>query len=480
MPPHFFKARRVLALLFFTLNVLEPSITFGAVQEAPPDSQWESIQRTVARGDLPRALKQISRYTKHHKRNDAAYRMAGRIARKIHDPDMGIPILDQGIRQFPSDESLVRLKAELLMEKGDFSKSGKILRKLYQSRTLSAKEKSMVHEDLTVLKTLVLSIPTFSTFDQNINFQENIPDPFQNPSIYEKENKVYHIRIQNVDVGYSGGSSISTGVAVETPLMYDDLHFQAGTNLYFGMAGNQTSSPESYLFAGVDGQGFESVRYLLDAGNVFAGNRLNPGLYGHVEFPAGPLRFDGQGWYQMPWSGYGQAILEGGLQSGFLANLSAAIGKTLSLSAEYEYAFDTLQGNLDPFGINHNTMFAIDWNFLKEPNLHLLGGYDTQTFTPLVPNPTAQVPVLISSSFGFAGLSALEQIGSAAVLNGQIGGIVGTFDSPGPLVGFQADGGVSLQITYHVSLSANISYESLAEGYVGAVTTMTYGINIWL
>ena len=161
-------------------------------------------------------------------------------------------------------------------------------------------------------------------------------------------------------------------------------------------------------------------------------------------------------------------------------NATFSLTPTLSLSGEYEYTYDTLQGIQTPFGINHNTMFALDWNFLKKPDLHLLVGYDTQSYTPFLQNPTALVPVLLSSNFGFAGLSTLDQIGRYVVLNGQIGGVVGTFDTPGPLTGLQADGGASFQINPHFEFYANISYESLAAAYIGAVTTMMFGFNIWL
>ncbi|EQD45028.1 hypothetical protein B1A_15004, partial [mine drainage metagenome] len=82
--------------------------------------------------------------------------------------------------------------------------------------------------------------------------------------------------------------------------------------------------------------------------------------------------------------------------------------------------------------------------------------------------------------FGFAGLSSLDQIGRYLVVNGQLGGVVGTFDTPGPLAGLQADIGASVQANEHLEFYANFSYESLAASYVGAVTTMMFGINIWL
>lgn len=447
---------------------------------APSDHDWKTINNSIAKRKFSLAEQQIGNYIKFHPKRREAYTLGARIARKIHQPGKGIAILDKGISQYPDDKTLLRLKAELLMEQGNMSRSRTILNRLSRDPTLSQKEKEKVTEDKKTLEVLVLSTPPLETFDQNINFQEPVPPPFQSPSTYEMENSDYHIHIQNVDIGYSGGSSIGTGITAETPLLKDTVHFQAGTNLYVGSASGQTSGLESYLFAGVDGQGPDGLQYLLDAGDVFAGNQVNAGLYGHLDLPLGRLRIDGQGWYQLPWSGYGQSILEGALQSGGLLNATVSLIPNLSLSGEYEYTYDTLGGSQTPFGINHNTMVAVDWNFLKKPDLHLVAGYDTQSFTPFIPNATNLVPVLLSSNFGFAGLSTLDQLGRYVVLNGQLGGVVGTFDTPGPLAGLQADIGASVQANEHLEFYANLSYESLAAAYVGAVTTMMFGINVWL
>ena len=454
--------------------------TFAAEQSVPTDHDWNTINESISEKKFSLAEQQIGNYIKFHPKNHEAYSLGARIARKIHQPGKGIAILDKGIRQYPRDRTFLRLKAELLMERGDMSQSKKILDRLSKDPSLSSDEKEKVAEDKKTLAVLALSTPPLETFDQNINFQEPIPPPFQSPSTYELENSDYHIHIQNVDIGYSGGSSIGTGITAETPLIKDTLHFQAGTNFYVGSASGQTSGLESYLFAGVDGQGPDGIQYLMDAGDVFAGNQVNAGLYGHLDLPLGRLRIDGQGWYQLPWSGYGQAILEGALQSGGLLNATLSLMPKLSLSGEYEYTYDTLGGSQTPFGINHNTMFALDWDFLKKPDLHLVFGYDTQTFTPFIPNATNLVPVLLSSNFGFAGLSTLDQLGRYVVLNGQLGGVVGTFDTPGPLAGLQADIGASVQANAHLEFYANLSYESLAAAYVGAVTTMMFGINVWL
>jgi len=444
------------------------------------DHDWNMINKSISQKKFSLAEKQLVNYIKFHPKKHKAYTLGARIARKIHQPQSGIAILDKGIKQYPNDKKLLRLKAELLMEQGNIAQSRKILDHLSRDPGVSQDEKGKIKEDQRTLEVLVLSAPPLETFDQNINFQEPIPPPFQSPSTYELENSDYHVHIQNVDIGYSGGSSIATGITVETPLLKDTVHFQAGTNLYVGSASGQTSGLESYLFAGVDGQGPQGVEYLLDAGDVFAGNQVNAGLYGHLDLPLGRLRVDGQGWYQLPWSGYGQSILEGALQSGGLLNATVSLMPLLSLSGEYEYTYDTLGGSQTPFGINHNTMVAIDWNFLKKPDLHLVAGYDTQSFTPFIPNATNLVPVLLSSNFGFAGLSTLDQLGRYVVLNSQLGGVLGTFDTPGPLAGIQADIGASVQANAHLEFYANLSYESLAASYVGAVTTMMFGINVWL
>ena len=452
----------------------------GQPDEPYVDHDWITINHNVSLKKFLLAEKQIGNYIKFHPKNYQAYTLGGRIARKIHRPGDGISILDKGLRQFPGDRTLLRLKAELLMEQGEMIRSRGILDKLAKDPTLSREDRAKIREDRKTLEVLSMSLPPLETFDQNINFQETVPPPLQSPSTYEIENSDYHVHVQNVDIGYSGGSTIGTGITVETPLIKDIVHFQVGTNIYVGSAAGQTSAPEDYFFAGVDGQGPGETDYLLDVGNVFAGNEINAGVYGHFDLPLGRVRIDGQGWYQLPWSGYGQALLNGALQSGGLLNGTLSLFPTLTLSGEYEYTYDTLGGSKTPFGLNHNTMFALDWDFLKKPDLHLIVGYDTQSFTPFIPNATSLVPVLLSSNFGFAGLSTLDQIGRFVVLNGQIGGVVGTFDSPGPLVGLQADGGVSVQAGPHLEFYGNVSYESLAAAYVGAVTTMMFGLNIWL
>ena len=445
----------------------------------PSDDDWKTIQSTVKKRQYPLALRQIGSYVRTHPRNREAYLLGGRIARKIHQPDEGLVLLDKGSGRFPGDPVLLRLTAELSLEKGEMIRSRKILSDLARRKDLSPEERKKVREDQKALRELAMSMPPLVTFDQNINFQEVIPPPFQSPHTYELENQSTHLRVSNIDLSYSGGSSIGTSVAVETPLIRDTVHFQAGDNLYIGTATGESAAVESYLFAGADGQGPDGIQFLADAGDVFAGGQVNAGFYGHVDIPAGPLRFDAQAWYQLPWSGYGQAIIAGGLQSGGLLNATWSLTDNLSLSGEYEYTNDTVGGIRNPFGADHNTLFTVDWRFLKSPDLHVVAGYDSQTFTPFVANATTTVPVLLSSRYGFAGLSSLDQIGRYVVLNGQIGGVVGTFDTPGPLAGFQGDGGLSVQINPRIEFYGNVSYESLAAAYVGSVTTLMTGVHVW-
>ena len=467
------------ALLIFALFSLVLCVLFSRSTAWAQDSDWQNIQLSVKKKEYRRAERQISRYVLSHPDQRNAYLLGGRIARKIHHPDEGLSILEKGLGRYPSDPALLRLKAELLMERGDLTPAKSLLTRLSRKTTLPSDEKKKVREDLKTLNQLALSVPPLVTFDQNINFQEVIPPPFQSPDTYIKENSSYHLRVNSLYIAYSGASSIGLGAAIESPLIGDTLHFQAGTNEYIGTVSGQGSSIESYLYGGIDGHGPYGIEFLADGGEVFAGNEVNSGLYGHVDIPAGPLHVDLQGWYQLPWSGYGEAIVAGGLQSGFLFNATWSFTPKMSFSGEYEYTYDTLDGSRLPFGINHNGLFTFDWGFLNSPDLHLVAGYDTQAFSASVPSATLQVPVLPSSNFVFAGLSSLDQIGRYVVLNGQVGGVVGTFDTPGLLAGYQGDAGISFQITPRVELYANLSYESLAAAYIGAVTTTMTGINIW-
>ncbi|AKS23948.1 tetratricopeptide repeat protein [Leptospirillum ferriphilum] len=445
----------------------------------PTDEDWQTIQSTVKKRHYSLAIRQIGSYVRTHPGHRDAYLLGARLARKIHRPEDGLSLLDRGSTRYPRDPVFQRLKAELYLEKGDMIRSRKILSDLARKKDLSPEERLKVREDQKTLRELAMSMPPLVTFDQNINFQEAIPPPFQSPHTYAFENASTHLRVSNIDLSYSGGSSIGTSVAVESPLIKDTVHFQAGDNLYVGTATGESTAVESYLFAGADGQGPDGIQFLADAGDVFAGGQVNAGFYGHVDIPAGPFRLDGQAWYQLPWSGYGQAIIAGGLQSGGLLNATWTLTDNLSFSGEYEYTNDTVGGNRNPFGADHNTLFTADWRFLKSPDLHVVAGYDSQTFTPFVANATTTVPVLLSSRYGFAGLSSLDQIGRYVVLNGQIGGVVGTFDTPGLLAGFQGDGGLSVQIGPRIEFYGNVSYESLAEAYVGSVTTLMTGINFW-
>jgi hypothetical protein len=475
----FRRAGNFTALLVFALLSSFSEVPFSLPLAWGKDSEWQTIQSSVENRKYVNAEKQISQYIRSHPGKKEAYLLGGRIARRIHRPDSGLSIVDKGLRRYPSDPTLLRLKAELLMEQGDMAPAKRILTRLSSKKNLPTSEKKKIREDLKTLNLLALSLPPLVTFDQNINFQEMIPPPFQSPDTYIMENSSYHLRVNTLYIAYSGAASIGIGVAIESPLIGDTLHFQVGTNEYIGTVAGEGSSVEGYLYGGVDGQGPHGIQFLADAGEVFSGNQIDSGFYGHVDLPAGSLRLDAQGWYQLPWSGYGEAIVAAGLQSGALMDATWSFTPKISLSGEYEYTYDTLQGNRLPFGINHNALITFDWEFLKTPDLHFITGYDTQAFAPSVANSTLQVPVLLSSNFAFAGFSSLDQIGHYVVLNGQLGGVVGTFDTPGLLAGYQGDGGISFQITPHFELYANLSYESLAESYIGAVTTMMSGINIW-
>lgn len=480
-------AGTVRILLFFTFLGLfqELQATWMMAWSEEPsgpqkeDADWKIIRATVDKRDYILAERQIAQYIRTHPGKLDAYLLGGRLARKIHRPDSGLAIVGKGLDRFHGNETLLRLKAELLLEEGDIYDAKHILADLSRLKDADPSERRKVLEDQKIVGKIALSMPPLITFDQNINFQEEMPPPFQSPQSYILENSSYHLRVTNYDISYPGASSVGTGLAIETPLIKDVVHFQAGTNFYLGAASGRNSALEDYLYAGVNGRGPYGVQFLADAGDVFAGGQINAGFYGHVDIPLGPLLIDGQGWYQLPWSGYGEAILAGGLQSGALADATLSFTPDFSLSGEYEYTYDTIQGNQTAFGINHNTMFVFDWRFLKTPDLHFLAGYDTQTFTPFVANPTAEVPVLLSSNFGFTGVSSLDQIGRYVVLNAQLGAVAGTFDTPGVLAGFQGDGGVSVQVNPHIEFYMNLSYESLASSYIGAVTTFMLGLNLW-
>lgn len=585
--PYF--ARR-LSVLLISASVFLPAENPSALGE-DMDKDWMKVESFVERKNYPAAERAIEGYVRKHPKSEAAYIEGGRIARKYNLPDMGLRIIGSGLENFPSDATLTRMKAELVMEQGDLFSAKIILSELSrkiafrerkgllseiedqtsdksdrsesspskstgknsrersspsgnrtrggaepikgyapldramrakevnalieeerkrsesflkkkesdlngispypsvsgesealpdgQSQNNPSAETEKVIEDEKVLGELALTIPPLSTFDQNSNFQQIILPPSQSPKAYTLENDSVHLRLTNVDLLYSGGASIESGIAAESPLIWDTVHFQTGTNEYLGSASGQGTTLSSYSYAGIDGEGPDEIQFLLDAGNSNGEARNDAGLYTHVDVPVGPFLIDAQGWYQLPWSSYGQALLLGGLHSGSLITTTWSIVRRLSLSGAYEFTYDTLYGSQTPFGYNHNTLFTLDWEFLKTPDLNLVAGYDTQGFAALVPNPSFLVPVLQSSAFWSGGLSTLNQIGNFLVLNGQLGGIYGKFGTLGPMAGLQADGGLALQITPRFEFYGNVSYESLAASYIGPVVTMMYGINVW-
>lgn len=581
-------SKTLLFLVFFsTLMCLQFEKRTAHGEEI--DKDWIKVEYFLDKKEYPSAERAIERYVRKHPEIRKAYIIGGRTARKFNLPEEGLRIIDMGLEKFPSDTTLLRMKAELEMERGNLFIAKIILFDLFQkiafrqhegllseindqssrysdrqelpategpggksARTdslletrptesygiyrgyefagrIQAKEvnaliekerkrakaflsekKSRVNEfspyprssvgmespserrssenssemkkareDEKVLEELALSIPPPSTYDQNTNFQQIIPPPSQTAKTYSLENDAYHLRLTNVDLLYSGGGSFESGIAVETPLQGGIVHFQAGTNEYLGSASAQGTALSSYTYAGVDGEGPDDIEYLLDAGNTNGGGLNDAGLYTHADVPIGPILIDAQGWYQLPWSSYGQALLLGGLHSGALMTTTWNVVKRLSLSGTYEFTYDTLHGSQTPFGYNHNSLVTLDWEFLDWPDLHLVAGYDSQGFAALVPDPGTLVPVLQSSDFWSAGLSTLDQIGHILVLNGQAGGIYGRFGNLNSMTGLQVDGGLSLQITPRFEFYGNLSYESMAASYIGPVTTMMYGINIW-
>ena len=126
---------------------------------APSDHDWKTINNSIAKRKFSLAEQQIGNYIKFHPKRREAYTLGARIARKIHQPGKGIAILDKGISQYPDDKTLLRLKAELLMEQGNMSRSRTILNRLSRDPTLSQKEKEKVTEDKKTLEVLVLSTP---------------------------------------------------------------------------------------------------------------------------------------------------------------------------------------------------------------------------------------------------------------------------------------------------------------------------------
>ena len=557
-------------------------------QSEDRDKDWIKVESAIHQKNYLSAEHDILKYVRKHPENNAAYIEGGRIARKYNLPNAGLLIVGKGLGRFPSDTTLLRIKAELLMEKGDlflakiilFNLSRKIafrekkgllseiedqasnkpihwglsdenlqgektagrnseglitnnfgknkgrrpIKRAVQAREVNAlieeerkksrafllkkeshlneissspndsdevssasvnvsgpssAEMEKVLEDDKVLKELALTIPPLSTFDQNTNFQQIILPPSLSSKDYSLENESYHLRLTNVDLLYTGGASIESGIAAESPLIWDAVHFQAGTNEYLGSASGQGTTISSYSYAGVDGEGPDDIQFLFDAGNTNGGGMNNAGLYSHMDIPVGPVLIDAQGWYQLPWSSYGQALLLGGLHSGALVTATWNIIQKLSLSGTYEFTYDTLHGSQTPFGYNHNSVITLGWDFLNTSILNLVASYDSQDFASLVSNPSLLVPVLQSSAFWSAGLSSLKQIGHSLVLNGQLGCIYGRFGTINSMAGYQVDGGLAWQIAPRAEFYGNISYESMAASYVGPVTTMMYGINMW-
>ena len=97
---------------------------------APSDHDWKTINNSIAKRKFSLAEQQIGNYIKFHPKRREAYTLGARIARKIHQPGKGIAILDKGISQYPEDKTLLRLKAELLMEQGNMSRSRTILNRV--------------------------------------------------------------------------------------------------------------------------------------------------------------------------------------------------------------------------------------------------------------------------------------------------------------------------------------------------------------
>lgn len=109
------------ALLIFALFSLVLCVLFSRSTAWAQDSDWQNIQLSVKKKEYRRAERQISRYVLSHPDQRNAYLLGGRIARKIHHPDEGLSILEKGLGRYPSDPALLRLKAELLMERGDLT-----------------------------------------------------------------------------------------------------------------------------------------------------------------------------------------------------------------------------------------------------------------------------------------------------------------------------------------------------------------------
>jgi hypothetical protein len=480
---------KVIAVFIVTsFQVLDIGDRYGCRQvwavdrQNPPafgDSDWSAIQEAVRDNELELAEKRIVTYIRTHPDNLQAILLGARIARKLHKPNMGLAIVSKGLGRFPGDLQLRRLKAELLIERGDLVSSEGILESLERDPKETDAERLKVRQDRKALADQAFTVPPLTALDQNINFEESIPPPFLSPRKYLLENNSYHLHITDSDIAYAGGASIGVGIDTESPLIKNAFHFQAGGYQFLGLAEGKKAGIESFLYEGVNGMGPEGIQYVLDVGNIFSGSLMNLGLYGRIDVPVGPLKVEGQVWYQLPWSGYGQAIIQGALQSGGLVNATWNLTSELSVVAEYEYTYDSLQGTQIPFGTNHNTMLGFNWKFLDIPDFRFDAGYDTQTFTPSLLNPTSYVPILQSSGFGFAGFSSLNPIGRSVILKGEAGAIVGAFDTPEIQEGIQGDIGLSVQMTSRSEFYANVSYQSLAEGYIGSVASFMIGINFW-
>lgn len=446
---------------------------------ALPDPDWSAIQEAVRNNELELAEKSIDRYIRAHPDTLKAILLGARIARKLHRPNTGLAIVSKGLERFPGNEQLRRLEAELLIERGDLVSSEEILGSLERDPKETDDERLKVRQDRKALADQAFTVPPLTALDQNVNFEESIPPPFLSPRRYLLENNSYHLHITDSDIAYAGGASIGIGIDTESPLIKNAFHFQAGGYQFLGLAEGKKAGIESFLYEGVNGMGPEGIQYVLDVGNIFSGSLLNLGLYGRIDIPAGPFKVEGQVWSQLPWSGYGQAIIEAALQSGGLVNATWNFTSEFSVEAEYEYTYDSLQGTQIPFGTNHNTMVGIDWKFLDIPDFQFNAGFDTQTFTPEILDPTSYVPILQSSDFGFAGFSSFNPIGGSLILKGQAGAIVGTFDTPETMVGVQGDLGLSVQMTSRSEFYVNASYESLAADYIGSVVSVMLGFNFW-
>ena len=393
-----------------------------------------------------------------------------RLAWKARKGGVALKYLDQWLSLHPASKDFLVFRGEILAATGRLATAQRLFWSLHQRYP----DDRIIWSDLVETYEKQGALASTQSLDAHLFSQGETQAPRVSSGILNLYNMgEWSLRNQDFAVFYPGGAAYSVDTKLETPL-WGGANYFSGRTEYLGEGVKSGAGTNGYTYAGVHWSPAPGWQVLAEGGDTqLAGT---PGFYLRGTGSAGPVTVDLQGFDNMIWGDFGEAIARNGLQSGYMATISVAPFERLSFEAE-SWLFDyTLDGRMVPFGELHNTMGMFDLVLDTDPTLDFVGGYEDWTMNAATPATGALVPILARQQFFFGALVYQTRLQNRMNFNLQVGGYDDIYSHT---PSYEGGVGVSYRVSRAIELFANGDYFNQSVLYNGASMEAVWGFSLW-